>query len=83
MNVDIRKIVVCAEETRHDGGPALDTPVRKAWAAAAVKNPYAGRYEADIMPMMEALKPLGLELSRRLIAALGGDPKPSTPTARA
>ena len=67
MTVDIRKIVVCAEETRHDGGPALATPVRKAWAAAAVKNPYAGRYEPDIMPMMEALKPLGLELSRRLV----------------
>jgi hypothetical protein len=49
--------------------------VRKAWAAAVVRNPYAGRHEPDIMPMMEALKPLGLELSRRLIAALGGDAK--------
>ena len=75
MNVDVRKIVVCAEETRHDGGPPLANPVRKAWAAAVVRNPYAGRYEPDIMPMMEALKPLGLELSRRLIAALGGDAK--------
>ena len=73
MNVDVRKIVVCAEETRHDGGPPLANPVRKAWAAAVVRNPYAGRYEQDIMPMMEALKPLGLELSRRLVAALGGD----------
>jgi hypothetical protein len=73
MSIDIRKIVVCAEETRHDGGPPLDKPVRKAWAAAVVRNPYAGRYEPDIMPMMEALKPLGLELSRRLIDALGGD----------
>ena len=73
MKVDIRKIVVCAEETRHDGGPVLAKPVRKAWAAAVVKNPYAGRYEPDIMPMMEALKPLGLELSKRLVAALGGD----------
>ena len=75
MNVDVRKIVVCAEETRHDGGPPLANPVRKAWAAAVVRNPYAGRHEPDIMPMMEALKPLGLELSRRLIAALGGDAK--------
>ena len=75
MNVDIRKIVVCTEETRHDGGPALATPTRKAWAAAAVKNPYAGRYEPDIMPMMEALKPLGLDLSRGLVAALGGKPE--------
>jgi hypothetical protein len=43
--------------------------------AAVLRNPYAGRYVPDIMPMMEALKPLGLEMSRRLIAALGGDPK--------
>jgi hypothetical protein len=75
MNVDVRKIVVCAEETRHDGGPPLANPVRKAWAAAVVRNPYAGRHEPDIMPKMEALKPLGLELSRRLIAALGDDAK--------
>ena len=75
MNVDVRKIVVCAEETRHDGGPPLANPVRKAWAAAVVRNPYAGRHEPDIMPMMEALKPLGLDMSRRLIAALGGDAK--------
>lgn len=72
MNVEIRKIVLCTEETRHDGGPPLTQPVRKGWAAAVVKNPYAGRYAQDIMPMMEALKPLGLELSRRLVAALGG-----------
>ncbi|RZI38698.1 amino acid synthesis family protein, partial [Herbaspirillum sp. HC18] len=68
----IRKIVVCAEETMHDGGPVLATPVRKAWAAAVVGNPYAGHYAHDIMPMMDALKPLGIELSRRLVAALGG-----------
>ena len=65
------KIVVCAEETRHDGGPPLASPVRKAWAAAVVRNPYAGRYEPDIMPLMEALKPVGVEASRRLVAALG------------
>ena len=72
MLVEVRKIVVCAEETLHDGGPRLATPVRKAWAAAVVKNPCAGRYEPDIMPMMEALKPLGLDLSKRLVDALGG-----------
>ena len=84
MTPNVRKIVVCAEETRHDGGPPLDKPVRKAWAAAAVKNPYAGRYEPDIMPMMEALKPLGLELSMALASPPSAAmPKPSTPTARA
>ena len=72
MNVELRKIAVYVEETLHDGGPVLSAPVRKGWAAAIVKNPYAGRYAEDIMPMMDALKPLGIELSRRLTEALGG-----------
>ncbi|RTL61111.1 MAG: amino acid synthesis family protein [Hyphomicrobiales bacterium] len=72
MNVDVRKIALCVEETLHDGGPLLASPVRKGWAAAVVRNPYAGRFVEDIMPMMDALKPLGLDLSKRLAEALGG-----------
>jgi hypothetical protein len=73
--VQVRKFVVTAEEILHEGGPRPAVPRRRAAAAAVLRNPYAGRYEADIMPMMEALKPLGLEMARRLIAALGGDTK--------
>ena len=49
-------------------------PILKGWVGAVVKNPYAGRYVADITPMMEALKPIGLLCTHRLVAALGGDP---------
>jgi hypothetical protein len=38
--------------------------------AAVLKNPYAGRYEPDILPMMEALNPVGLEMAERLIKAM-------------
>lgn len=69
----IRKIVVISEEIVHDGGPAPERPRRRAAALALVKNPYAGRYVAELQPGMEALKPLGLMLTDRLIAALGGD----------
>ena len=72
--VQVRKFVVIAEEILHEGGPRSERPRARAAAAAIVRNPYAGGYVADIMPMMEALKPLGLEMSRRLVAALGGDP---------
>ena len=75
MTVNIRKIVASTEEIRHDGGPPLNMPVRKAWVAAVIKNPFAGRYEPDIAHMMDELKPLGLECSQRLVAALGGDVK--------
>ena len=40
-----------------------------------MKNPFAGRYVEDLPPAMEDLKPLGLLLTDRLIAALGGDAK--------
>lgn len=73
MNVEVRKIVTATEEIRHDGGPPLGEPRRKAWVAAVIRNPFAGRYEPQIVSMMDDLKPLGLECSQRLVAALGGD----------
>jgi hypothetical protein len=71
----IRKIVVLTEEILHEGGPAPSTPRRRGVAMALVKNPFAGGYAAELQPGMEALKPLGLMLTDRLIAALGGDIK--------
>jgi hypothetical protein len=72
--IEVRKIVVTVEEIRHDGGPVLSQPILKGSVACVLKNPFAGRYEADITPMMEALKPLGVECARKLLDALGGDP---------
>ncbi len=71
MAVNLRKIVTYVEEIRHDGGPALDKPVRKGWVAAIIRNPFAGRFEADVQWFMDELKPLGLECSKRLCAAMG------------
>ena len=71
----IRKVVVTIEEILHDGGPPAQVPRRRAAALAVVKNPFAGRYVEDLQSAMEDLKPLGLMLSDRLIAALGGDAK--------
>ncbi len=73
MIVKIRKIAHGVDEVRHDGGAPLAMPILKGWIGAVVANPYAGRYVQDITEMMEALKPLGLECSQRLVAALGGD----------
>jgi hypothetical protein len=72
--VEVRKIVVMVEETFHDGGPRRGVPHRKGAIAALILNPYAGHYFETIEPFMEALKPLGLELARKLVDALGGDP---------
>ena len=40
-----------------------------------IRNPFAGRYAPEIQPVMERLKPLGLEMARAADRALGGDPK--------
>jgi Amino acid synthesis len=73
MDVSVRKIALGVDEIRHDGGPVLARPILKGWIGVVVSNPYAGRFVADVTPMMEALKPLGLLCARRLLDALGGD----------
>jgi hypothetical protein len=73
--IDVRKYVTTVEEIFHEGGPRAAMPVKMGSIAAVIRNPFAGRYEANIMPLMDELKPLGLDMSRRLLAALGGDPK--------
>ena len=67
----IRKVAVLTEEIFHDGGPAAEGPRRRAAGMALVKNPYAGKFVEDIQGAMEDLKPLGLMLTDRLLAALG------------
>ena len=73
IDFPIRKIVTQLEEIWHDGGPPAAVPRRRASVMALVRNPFAGRYEPDLQPAMEALKPLGREMTERLIATLGGD----------
>ncbi|MCR5858236.1 amino acid synthesis family protein [Mesorhizobium sp. J428] len=69
----IRKIALVSEEIFHDGGPPATVPRRRAAALALVHNPFAGRFEPNLQPAMEDLKPLGALLTEKLIAALGGD----------
>jgi len=73
--VKVRKKAIIVEEIFHEGGPATSTPQRRAAALAVIHNPYAGRYVEQIEPFMDDLKPLGMDMARSLVKALGGDPK--------
>jgi len=73
--VRVRKIAVMVEEIFHEGGPTPATPLRRGAALAVIANPFAGKYVENIQPFMDDLRPLGLEMSKRLVAALGGSPK--------
>jgi len=75
MDIRTRKFHATVEEIFHEGGPRADRPLRRAALLAVIHNPYAGRYEPDILPMMEALNDLGVEMAGRLVTMLGGDPK--------
>lgn len=68
----LRKLSLLIDEIHHDGGADASPPRRRAAALALVANPFAGRHVADLQPAMETLKPLGLTMAGRLIAALGG-----------
>lgn len=68
----LRKITVQIEEILHEGGPRANPPVLRGAIYALCTNPYAGRYEEDLHPAMDALKPLALMLTDRLVAAMGG-----------
>lgn len=68
----LRKMALQIEDIYHDGGPVATAPRQRGAILALVKNPFAGLYQADLQSAMEVLKPLGLLMTDRLIAALGG-----------
>jgi hypothetical protein len=75
VELKVRKYQTSIEEIWHEGGPRGRRPLRRACALAVIANPFAGAYHADIQPFMEILKPLGVDLARRLVDALGSDAK--------
>ena len=48
---DIRKTQVSIEEIWHERGPRRAQPLLVGTALAVISNPYAGRYEPDLMPV--------------------------------
>ncbi len=71
--VVVRKKLTSVEEIFHEGGPLAEKPLRRAAALVVIRNPFAGSYVASIEGFMDDLRPLGLEMARSLVAALGAD----------
>ncbi len=71
--IEIRKRSLVIETIHHDGGQPVEQPLRLAAATAVIRNPYAGRYEPDLMPFMAELRSLGTMLAQELIDVLGRD----------
>ena len=69
--IKIRKRSLNIETIYHEGGPAAEVPLKLAAACAVIENPYAGRYEPDLMPFMAELRSLGTLLAQELVDTLG------------
>lgn len=69
--IEVRRVFTHLEEIRHEFGPVAGTPLLRGAIGAVLTNPFAGRYEADILPMMDALQPVGLDMAHRLLKAMG------------
>jgi hypothetical protein len=73
--VILRKQAIFLEDIHHEGGPPVAVPHRRLAMVSVIKNPFAGRYEAEIAGFMDDLRPLGLSMAQRMVQVLGGDPK--------
>lgn len=71
--IEIRKRSLTVETIYHEGGPAPAVPLKLAAACAVIRNPYAGRYEPDLLPFMAELRGLGTLLAEELVDTLGRD----------
>ena len=72
----VRKWFTYLEDTlaTETGALADGEPVRKIVIAAAIHNPYAGRYSEDLDQIVHGSAKLGLEFGRRIQAAADGQP---------
>lgn len=68
--IDIRRVFTHVEEIRHEFGPPAAVPLQRGAIGAVLTNPFAGRYVEDILPMMDALQAVGLDMAQRLRAAM-------------
>lgn len=70
ISIEIRRVLTHVEDIHHEFGPVAEVPLRRGWIALVMRNPFAGRYEPHLLPMMEMLNPVGLDMAHRLQAAM-------------
>jgi hypothetical protein len=69
--IEIRRVFTHVEDIHHEFGPPAAVPLRRGAIGVVVTNPFAGRHVAEIVPMMDALQPVGIEMAETLRAAMG------------
>ncbi len=68
--ITIRRIFTHVEEIHHEFGPVAAVPLVRGALGVVLTNPFAGRFEPNILPMMDALQSVGVDMAHRLLAAM-------------
>ena len=68
--IHVRRTFTHVEDIFHEFGPPAAAPLRRGAIGAVLANPFAGRYVEDILPMMDALQPVGIALAQQLLTAM-------------
>jgi hypothetical protein len=76
--MEVRKIVTIVEDIYEDGEKKMDKPVRKVSCIAVIKNPYAGKFQEDLNPLVDYSEEIGKTISKRAVEALGKDRTPES-----
>lgn len=73
--MEVRKYVTVVEEVFSEGGRPMTPSGKRAAAVAVIKNPFAGKYEEDLSPLMDIGEELGGILGKMAVDALGIEPE--------
>ena len=68
--ITIRRIFTHVEEINQEFGPVATVPLIRGALGVVLTNPFAGRFEPNILPMMDALQGVGVDMAHRLLAAM-------------
>lgn len=72
MELKIRRKTTIVDEKWADFGRKGDVPLRKVAIVRVLENPFVGRFEPDLSPLIDASRGLGEEMAQDAVAALGG-----------
>jgi hypothetical protein len=73
QDYEVRGWYASVQEIRHDGGEPGES-LLKAAAGVVIRNPFVGKFVADLSPLTKHSAAIGHALGERAVALLGGRP---------
>lgn len=70
--MEIRKFFTAIEDIIAEAGQCAPEPLRKVAVVAIIKNPYAGKYEPDLKPLVDASADLARRMTTLAVKAMEG-----------